>query len=182
MCNILYTMLSIKASMANYPGGSSMLRLQQSMDDDSAPSMTSAFLSSQKPDDWLDLHISNLAAQTGASLFLHLYSPPYHASQKTLLPGTIISRPWRYNKTENLSHASLFGPSSAFSLLISEVPPSEVRKFAGNWHTLEAIHGFDRWAINWDLLGGSGRVELLKSVKEVIQFAESEKLWILKKT
>ena len=47
------------------------------------------------------VHISNLAAQTGASLFLHTRAPP---SLAILSPnGTQPAATWVYDKTENLS-------------------------------------------------------------------------------
>jgi len=80
-----------------------------------------------------------------------------------------------------LSPAVLFGPSSPFSFLISEVPPTDLGKSVSRWQTLETIHSFDRWAIDWDVLRGSGKDELLKSVGRVLELKKSEKLWILDK-
>ena len=47
------------------------------------------------------VHICNLAAQTGASLFLHTHAPPYPAGLD-IAPSS-HSADWVYNKTEHLT-------------------------------------------------------------------------------
>ncbi|KAF8910420.1 GPI mannosyltransferase [Gymnopilus junonius] len=62
--NVLFTAFSLKASMRNYPGGEALSVFHQ----------LDRITTSPPP----HVHIANLAAQTGASLFLHLNSPPYY--------------------------------------------------------------------------------------------------------
>ena len=123
------------------------------------------------------VHISNLAAQTGASLFLQLYSPPYHSSQHAYTPEIATLTPWQYNKTENLSPSAL--SAAPFTFLISEIPESSDSFLANHWTTLESVRGFDRWSVNWDLLRGRRNSELLERFWEVLEFRTSEKLWLL---
>ena len=122
------------------------------------------------------IHISNLAAQSGASLFLQLHSSPHYSNQ----PLSTTHDEWSYNKTENLTISTLCSlSSSSFPIithLISEIPPSEDPLLDTHWYTVEVIKGFDRWSIDWDLLKAKGKTaDLLK----VLRLVASDKLWIL---
>ena len=87
------------------------------------------------------VHISNLAAQTGASLFLHEHAPPFHpAIGAPLHPG------WVYDKTENLSLADLT-KSRNVTHVIAEVAVEEEEEEEGThaWTQVAFVNGFDGW-------------------------------------
>ncbi|KAF8972290.1 alpha-1,6-mannosyltransferase subunit [Flammula alnicola] len=160
--NLAITILLTKASMANYPGGQALSTFHRLYPFNTAYPLP-------------NVHISNLAAQTGASLFLQLNSPPHY-----FVPPTHQS-PWSYNKTENLSLASLSSTSSPFTHLISEISPSDDSHLRTHWRKVCAIKSFDRWAIDWDLFKGRNKGEILRHLKDVLRFEESDKLWILER-
>lgn len=120
------------------------------------------------------VHISNLAAQTGASLFLHEYAPPVVSA----LPSS--SEPsWTYNKTESLTPSMI--SSSTFTHLIAESP-----EMAGEeWAVVEAIPGFSRWSLNSVLLsklkGGKLWEVPLDQWARVLKMEMSDQLWILER-
>ncbi|KAG2071808.1 hypothetical protein BDR04DRAFT_1097815 [Suillus decipiens] len=87
----------MRALIANYPGGSALAPFNDQYADQQA----------------VQVHISNLAAQTGASLFLQSHSPPYIPSMTA--PAT---NDWVY-KTESLSPHDLT-TSTPFTHLIAE--------------------------------------------------------------
>lgn len=120
------------------------------------------------------IHISNLAAQSGASLFLQLHSSPHYYLQ----PLSITHDEWNYNKTENLSISALCSLSSSpvITHLISEIPPSKDPLLDTHWYTVEVIKGFDRWSIDWDLLKAIGNVA---DLSKVLSLVKGDKLWIL---
>lgn len=117
------------------------------------------------------IHISNLAAQSGASLFLQLHSSPHYYYQ----PLSTTRDEWNYNKTENLTTSAL-SSSPAITHLISEIPPSKDPLLDAHWSTVKVIKGFDRWSIDWDILKAKGKAaDLLK----VLKLVTGDKLWIL---
>ena len=61
----------------------------------------------------MHVHIGNLAAKSGASLFLHTHVPPYRP-HLGIVPLSISVRPWVYNKTENLARDDI-AYNSAFT-------------------------------------------------------------------
>ncbi|KAF8648108.1 hypothetical protein AX16_006405 [Volvariella volvacea WC 439] len=77
LVNILATITFTIASRANYPGGDALVFFHE-------------IYWWGQVDPLPHIHISNLAAQTGASLFLHLHSPPYppYSSFSHLSPPT----------------------------------------------------------------------------------------------
>ncbi|KAF8910453.1 Alg9-like mannosyltransferase family-domain-containing protein [Gymnopilus junonius] len=174
--NIFVTTLLTLASTRNYPGGEALFTFHQ---------LYPKFRTSPTP----HIYVSNLAAQTGASLFLQLNAPPYyphvpmkfelfvHPSQDAYGKRT----EWIYNKTENLSSSS-FSSDSGFTHLISEIPPSELDSKA--WKLIKPIKSFDRWSVDWELLMKSGRqrekMDLIKrfDLRKILKLVESEKLWI----
>jgi alpha-1,6-mannosyltransferase len=166
--------------MGNYPGGDALLRLQQRWGNIQGPGESSFFL--PYPIQLVfsvAVHISNLAAQTGASLFLQLYSPPYHTSQYAYAPKIVTLVPWQYNKTENLSPSAL--SAAPFAFIISEIPESQDPVLEKHWTTLETVEGFDRWQVDWESLRGRGKSELLERIWDVLEFQTSPKLWLLKR-
>ncbi|KAF9006247.1 hypothetical protein BDZ89DRAFT_1233644 [Hymenopellis radicata] len=118
------------ASIANYPGGEALKIFNDKYTGSTVPP---------------HVHISNLAAQTGASLFLQEHEK------------------WIYNKTENISMADLFA-SQTFTHLISE-PVSKVPK---SWMVADTVEAFDGWrwrrhAVTqlWDVVRMSKSTHLL---------------------
>ncbi|PPQ98171.1 hypothetical protein CVT26_003217 [Gymnopilus dilepis] len=170
--NVAFTSLSTIASMKNYPGGEALLTFHQLYSEsDISPAP--------------HVHISNLAAQTGASLFLQLNSPPYYRVPGNPHSGYVTAEDWRYNKTENIPLAALSSSDNAFTHLISESPPSQLD---GNiWKSVKTIKGFDRWSIDWELLlrgsKGGEKLDLMKrlNLRQILRLVESEKLWILER-
>ncbi|PCH42136.1 glycosyltransferase family 22 protein [Wolfiporia cocos MD-104 SS10] len=120
--NCLATYLLTITSMANYPGGEAL----------------AAFNEIASNHDDVHVHISNLAAQTGASLFLQTHAPPY-------FPGLSIEPPthvWMYNKTEHLS-PQLLSASREITHIIAEADSAAL--YGPEWTPIGSILGFDRW-------------------------------------
>ncbi|KAF9533988.1 Alg9-like mannosyltransferase family-domain-containing protein [Crepidotus variabilis] len=128
--NMVLTALLTKTSMGNYPGGEAMRRIHEVVSDGSS----SYGVETEKPEHArIHIHISNLAAQTGASLFMQLNAGPFYAFDPSASPLERAQMEmekekekarrmvWTYNKTESLSAFEL--TNGGFTHLISEVPP-----------------------------------------------------------
>lgn len=75
------------------------------------------------------VHLCNLAAQSGASLFLHEYSSP-----------VLLSAPeWIYDKTEGIVATA----NATFTHAIIED-----LMYVGNWTVLEEVKGFERLTLH----------------------------------
>ncbi|KAI0715822.1 alpha-1,6-mannosyltransferase subunit [Cerioporus squamosus] len=161
--NCFATFLLARSSFANYPGGTALYAFNHLLH------RRSTVLS-------LHVHISNLAAQTGASLFLHSHAPPFHP----VLNGTYPVN-WVYDKTENLSFDDLTR-SRVITHLIAEtasIPPSA----ASTWAPVAIVDGFDGWRLNRDVKSAfqGGLVEGLKELTHALEMVRSEKLVILER-
>ena len=130
------------------------------------------------------VHISNLAAQTGASLFLHTHAPPFFSHFDA--PPT---RDWVYDKTEHLPPQLLTG-SKEVTHVIAEYDggssPLPVGFSANYWRPVARISGFDRWTINPQLLElvehrGRGLMDNLSVLARPLQMVSSEKLVVLER-
>ena len=123
------------------------------------------------------VHISNLAAQTGASLFLHRNAPPFHPAI-----GAPPRADWVYDKTENLSFADLTR-SSEITHLIAEsaaLAPSAAK----GWTPVAVVDGFDGWKVNREVarvFREGGLFEGLKALGGVLEMVRAEKLVILRR-
>ena len=89
------------------------------------------------------VHISNLPAQTGASLFLQTHAPPYLPGLEPIGPSNWVYdktehlKPWQITSYRNITHA------------IAEIPQdSELNTFdatgfsAGHWRLTSIITGY----------------------------------------
>jgi alpha-1,6-mannosyltransferase len=84
----------------------------------------------------VSVHIANLAAQTGATLFMQERAPPY----APFLPAATGGN-WTYDKTEHLAPSVL--ARGAYTHLVVEAPPDAA--FVRGWREVGRIHGFDGW-------------------------------------
>jgi hypothetical protein len=125
-CNILATTLLTVISRANYPGGAAL-----------------TFLNAQQHNvSRADVHIDNLAAQTGASLFTQEHSSPYffftpeHDAQ------------WSYSKDPAPKSFS------AYTYLVTEHPESHTMGSDGEWDVLGSVDAVERVDIRrgWNAL------------------------------
>jgi len=137
----------------------------------------------------IHVHICNLAAQTGASMFLHEHAPPYLPSPSP--SSSALSDPslslssfffnenndnaqkegWVYNKTESLTPALLTSPSAEhFTHLIVEDTPAPFLA-TGQWRVVEAVEGFARWKLDLPASVGIGDIKDIKRVspREVVR-------------
>ena len=139
----------------------------------------------RKTEPSVHVHISNLAAQTGASLFLQINSPPVFPSfSGTASPSSGLEERntwWTYNKTKNLSLKYLTSQEAGFTHLISEsnfdMDMDMTR--ASEWKPMGLISGFERWSVDWELLGEGGRKGvLLRRPWGVLKMVQVEKLWV----
>lgn len=164
LINILITTLLTTASIANYPGGHALALLHSLH----SPALTN---NTEAP----HIHICNLAAQTGASLFSQINSPPFLPSSPLDLEER--NKWWTYNKTENLSLEYLTSKEAGFTHLITEShfnPTTE-----SEWKLAGVINGFERWTVDWPSLTGTGRKgELSRRFWAVLNMVQVERLWI----
>ncbi|KAG9314937.1 glycosyltransferase family 22 protein [Chiua virens] len=124
------------------------------------------------------VHISNLAAQTGASLFLYEQAPPFVSSLQSSEPH--LSHPsWTYNKTESLTPSMI--STSSFTHLIAESPEMSGME----WTVVEAIPAFKGWRLNSAVLTKlkTGKVwEIpLDQWARVLEMEMENQLWILER-
>jgi alpha-1,6-mannosyltransferase len=129
------------------------------------------------------VHISNLAAQTGASLFQQTHAPPFvpHFGVYPPTPGA----DWVYNKTEDVSPAVITA-NRAITHVIAEVHDHlssdgkhifEATGFpGGSWVVTAVVAGFERWKINL----GAVKLEPMKPWK-VLEYVERERLVVLER-
>ncbi|THH15124.1 hypothetical protein EUX98_g9512, partial [Antrodiella citrinella] len=107
LINVGLTYTFARISMENYPGGEALVRFNE--------------IYAQEKNVYV--HLSNLAAQTGASLFLQTHTPPYILSTD----HDFRQHTWTYDKSENLTVEALTA-SSAITHLIAECPDSTGRR------------------------------------------------------
>lgn len=125
------------------------------------------------------VHMSNLAAQTGASLFLQTRAAPYPEGLGLEPPkGTT---PWVYNKTEDVTPAQLTA-NRYITHAIAEIESGNTRAFDGtkfpskSWKLTAIVTGFDRIVLDLPALKAD-----LTRPWDVLKFARSEQLAILEK-
>ncbi|EPT01710.1 hypothetical protein FOMPIDRAFT_133302 [Fomitopsis schrenkii] len=166
--NFAVTALLTLASIDNYPGGEAL-------------SMFNAYHANETH---VHVHMSNLAAQTGASLFLHTHAPPF-LSDLTAPPN----RNWVYDKTEHLTPQLLTG-SKEVTHVIAECDGGSSPLPAGfpssYWRPVTSVSAFDRWEINPQLpevakRRGRGLVEILSVLVRPLEMVSSERLVVLER-
>ncbi|KXN86066.1 putative Dol-P-Man:Man(7)GlcNAc(2)-PP-Dol alpha-1,6-mannosyltransferase [Leucoagaricus sp. SymC.cos] len=159
--NFALTVILVRTSIANYPGGTAIATFHQLVD----PTISLP----------AHVHICNLAAQSGTTLFQQLNAPPYHPAL-FLWPNSVPPAvPWTYNKTENLTLADLTS-ASHFTHMISEIPPSEP-EIAQHWKLMKAIPSFNRVVLNKELMLKSP-LKLWNKVFDLITIEQKDRLWI----
>ncbi|OCH94902.1 hypothetical protein OBBRIDRAFT_884451 [Obba rivulosa] len=160
--NCLATVFLTRASMANYPGGHAMAQFNEIYG----------------TRDHVHVHISNLAAQTGASLFLHTNAPPYptHLCSSHNFPSVARQRHWVYNKTEHVAPSAL-GAAHDVTHAIAEVATAAELEKTDVWTAVSIVDGFDRWQLNREVLKGG----LLDAAMRVVEMIRSPRLIILEK-
>ncbi|TFY59156.1 hypothetical protein EVG20_g7892 [Dentipellis fragilis] len=152
VANCLATVLLTRTSMANYPGGTALAQFNAQL----APRAS------------VHVHIANLAAQTGASLFLQTHAPPYPA-----FIDASSANNWTYDKTEDLSARDL-AAMPGLTHAITEEP------LGRGWTVIDVVKGFKRWALEKDVKGLVER-EGIEGLLGVLKMVEGEKLWILER-
>lgn len=108
--------------------------------------------------------MSNLAAQTGASLFTQVHTT------------------WVYNKTEHLHPAELTA-SPWFTHLVAEAPAdAEYRDLYGEgWRLVHTERAFVRWRFDRALLSGMRKGVGIGRLGEVLSVQEEDVLWVLQR-
>jgi len=144
--NVTIAGLLIETGMENYPGGVAMKRFHE--------------LYAGRED--VHVHIGNLAAQTGATLFLHENSPPYYPAIGIMPPPTPLDvNPWIYNKTENLTVVDFLENKNITHVIAEMYKENKESALDGfeseEWEIGEVIKAFDKWTLNifvssWRLL------------------------------
>jgi hypothetical protein len=114
--------------------------------------------------------MSNLAAQTGASLFQHAHAAPYPAC----FSHSLDDPRWTYNKSEHQSSQALTS-NDAITHLIAESTPSD-----GYWDIVDIVSGFSRWQIDRDVLK-RGRLARVGKLHNAVRLAEEDMLWLSKR-
>lgn len=92
------TLLTI-ISRQNYPGGEALVTANHLLGKNSKSSVLSNFHLTNSLVANVHIHMANLAAQSGASLFLQEHAPPYLST--SMVPQD--RGRWTYDKTENLN-------------------------------------------------------------------------------
>ncbi|KAI3596152.1 glycosyltransferase family 22 protein [Moniliophthora roreri] len=179
--NLAATALTTAASTANYPGGVALTKFNHYVNSQPLQKSTQTLAVAYH------VHISNLAAQTGASLFLQTNTPPYpHGLTYRGVPVIDINDPetWTtYNKTEGLSISAL-SSSKTFTHLISEYSPDQFTfKNRRKWQVIDVIDGFAGWKVN---LNGKVLDNIMGDVMHegiwgVLRMEKEEQLWILER-
>ncbi|KAI0787349.1 hypothetical protein C8Q74DRAFT_1251107 [Fomes fomentarius] len=126
----------------------------------------------------LHVHICNLAAQTGASLFLHNNAPPFLPS----LNGTHHTS-WVYDKSKNLTLDDLTRSQEITHLIVEASSNSPSALAAKGWTEVAVVDGFDGWQFNWNVRSAlkDGLFEGVKRLGGALEMVRSEKLIILKR-
>jgi alpha-1,6-mannosyltransferase len=176
VANIALTTLQTIASIHNYPGGEAMVLFNSIYEDQSRgnidcyASLERGLLAHSLFA--VHVHISNLAAQTGASLFLQPHAPPH----RSFFNSSAGAMDWTYNKTESLSPLFLTAARD-ITHLIAEEPCLSLRS-SEEWKYVKSVSGFGGW--KWDLT-------VIKKLAwwrlgDVLRMLKQDRLCILERT
>jgi alpha-1,6-mannosyltransferase len=121
-----------------------------------------------------------LAAQTGASLFLQINSPPY--TDTDALASS--SSHWIYNKTESLSPSTLTSSPQFTHLIVESDADVQFFKKSGTWELVDCVWAFEGWKIptaeEVKRIGkGMAELDIWHLMPKI---EEKEKLWIMERT
>lgn len=178
--NTAATVLLTRASMANYPGGHALAQLNERYRETPHGKQIILIPPTRRTKNELMLtvhvHIANLAAQSGASLFLHTHAPPYRARLGILPPFASAARPWIYNKTENLTPADI-AYDSRFTHVIAENGDALP---AGRWQVVDVIDGFQGWRVRKDVLELVSE-KGLEGLWRVLEMKRENMLWVFER-
>ena len=186
--NAAATLLFAQASGANYPGGVALHKFNEHFASQehgtrSSPSLPCIVHRSELLMPMVvgiaacvvHVHISNLAAQTGASLFLHEHAPPFHpAIGAPLHPG------WVYDKTENLSLADLTKSRNVTHVIAEVAVEEEEEDRANAWTQVAFVNGFDGWWFHGAHALAQGR-RGFTGLGSVLEMRRSAKLVVLER-
>ncbi|KAJ3563641.1 hypothetical protein NP233_g8807 [Leucocoprinus birnbaumii] len=159
--NVALTGLLLKTSMTNYPGGSAISTFHKLIPPTVSPPP--------------HVHICNLAAQSGVTLFQHLNAPPYPDALFLWPQSTPPVRSWTYNRTENLTIGDLTS-ATQFTHLISEVPPLDP-DITRDWNLMATIPAFNRVVFDKELVLHRP-LEVPRKFFDVIRVEQRDQLWI----
>ena len=178
--NTAATVLLTRASMANYPGGHALAQLNERYRETPHGKQIILIPPTRRTKNELmqtvHVHIANLAAQSGASLFLHTHAPPYRARLGILPPFASAARPWIYNKTENLTPADI-AYDSRFTHVIAENGDALP---AGRWQVVDVIDGFQGWRVRNDVLELVSE-KGLEGLWRVLEMKRENMLWVFER-
>ncbi|RDB28916.1 putative Dol-P-Man:Man(7)GlcNAc(2)-PP-Dol alpha-1,6-mannosyltransferase [Hypsizygus marmoreus] len=164
--NVLVTYFFTLTSIHNYPGGQALALFHQLYPQGQT-----------RPPP--HIHICNLAAQSGASLFLQENAPPYPSPSYLASAHPVTnSTQWTYNKTESLSLKALTSSKSITHLISETKPDNQVQR---DWKVVASVEGFKRWDVDTSLLKAGPRDLMTKSLFDVVKMVSEEKLWILER-
>ncbi|KAI0760984.1 Alg9-like mannosyltransferase family-domain-containing protein [Trametes elegans] len=162
--NGLATFLLARAACANYPGGAALFAFNQLF----------------AAEDDVHVHISNLAAQTGASLFLHAHAPPFVPG---LAPAPGRPTNWVYDKTEGLGLDALTAARRVTHLIAEASALGESALDA--WAPVAVVDGFERWRLDVggvrEALAKAGVVQAVRALGRVLEMGRGGKLVILQR-
>ncbi|KAJ7033374.1 glycosyltransferase family 22 protein [Mycena alexandri] len=196
LTNIGATVLLTAAAVRNYPGGEAMAVLNTKARDNGAP---------------VHAHLTNLALQSGASLFTHVHAPPYPVL--SLLPPVFPPSPsltfaaslapnWVYDKTDSPTSFANYTHVIAESRTPSPSPSSadagmfgfmrKKKEDASAWTELGSIRAFERWRVDRDVLrrrevldtetGETGvEMGMIERLSGMLTLEERERLWVLER-
>ncbi|KAJ7496638.1 glycosyltransferase family 22 protein [Mycena latifolia] len=168
IANLAATALLTAAATRNYPGGAAMALLNARV-----------YAETSGP---VKAHISNLALQSGASLFTLVHAPPY----PSFLTPNASAPAWVYDRTD--APASYAG----FTHLVGEsaAPPTEgasgfgfMKKKDVGWAPVGSVWAFERWAVDWELVRrGRDGAGIVDRARGALRLEEQERLWVLERT
>jgi alpha-1,6-mannosyltransferase len=157
------TVLLTKASMMNYPGGEALAFFNARYADQDygnvhrPPDLRTFFFSLLHTQ--VHVHISNRAAQSGASLFLHTHAPPYIGPNHSPTKSSPVN--WVYNKTESVSPQALMRNHNITHLIAEEPCPKPL----GGWRKGQSIPAFRGWKVDMDVIRARSWGQMEKALK-----------------